>query len=96
MDDAAALRRCAFTVRGRVQGVAFRASAAREAVRLGVTGFVGNEWDGSVRGEAQGPEDALDRFVVWLHAGPPWARVDDVEVHEAAVRPAEDRFVVLR
>lgn len=68
------------TVRGRVQGVGFRAFAQREAVRLGLAGWVANRADGSVEVVAEGPEDALDRLVRWLHRGPPAAHVNTVDV----------------
>ncbi len=68
------------TVRGRVQGVGFRYSALREARRLGVSGSVSNAADGSVELIAEGDSASLDRFLQWLHRGPPGAHVDDVEV----------------
>ena len=46
-------RRWRFT--GRVQGVGFRYFAACAAQKLGLTGWVANNWDGSVTLEAQGP-----------------------------------------
>ena len=67
-------------VRGRVQGVWFRASAAREAARLGVAGFARNERDGSVTVEAEGRPDAVAAMVAWCRTGPPRAEVTDVEV----------------
>jgi acylphosphatase len=68
------------TVRGRVQGVWFRASTAERAVALGLRGHAENRPDGSVLVHAAGPPEALDRLVEWLHRGPPMARVDTVEV----------------
>ena len=44
-------------VRGRVTGVYFRASAQREAKRLGITGWVRNRNDGSIEIMAEGDED---------------------------------------
>ena len=69
-------------VRGRVQGVWFRASAEREAYRLGVSGFARNERDDSVTVEAEGPPDAVGAMVAWCRAGPPRAEVTAVEVTE--------------
>jgi acylphosphatase len=66
-------------VRGRVQGVGFRAYAAREAHRLGVSGWVRNEHDGSVLVLAEGDDAAVDAFLAWLHHGPPSARVTFVD-----------------
>ena len=69
-------------VRGRVQGVWFRASTAQRAGELGLRGRAENCPDGSVLVHAAGPAAALDRLVEWLHRGPPMARVDSVEVEE--------------
>lgn len=71
------------TVHGRVQGVFFRDSCSREAQRLGVTGWVRNEPDGSVAALFEGPAEAVERMVAWCHEGPPHARVDEVLATEA-------------
>ncbi|HEY0952072.1 acylphosphatase [Nocardioides sp.] len=71
------------TVTGRVQGVSFRYAAEREATRLGVTGWVRNEPDGSVAAHAEGDPGAVDAFVRWCHDGPPMAYVERVDVQEA-------------
>jgi acylphosphatase len=68
------------TVTGRVQGVFFRAQCAQSAHRLGVAGWVSNEYDGSVRGHFEGAPDAVDALVDWCHEGSPRASVDRVEV----------------
>ena len=73
-------------VTGRVQGVFYRASCAEQAERLDVTGWVGNEPDGSVRGHFEGEPDAVDALISWCLTGPPAARVDDVAVTEADVQ----------
>jgi acylphosphatase len=76
-------------VRGRVQGVGFRASAAHEARRLGVDGWVRNLPDGSVELEARGTAAAVDALCAWLTQGPRGARVTGVDAHEA---PATDEI----
>jgi acylphosphatase len=76
-------------VRGRVQGVGFRASAAHEARRLGVDGWVRNLPDGSVELEARGTPAAVDALVSWLGQGPRGARVTGVDAHEL---PAADEI----
>ena len=65
--------------RGRVQGVFYRASAQREAKRLGITGWVKNRPDGSVEIVAEGEEDQVKDFLAWAQHGPSTARVDKVE-----------------
>jgi acylphosphatase len=71
-------------VRGLVQGVWFRASAEREAARLGLTGFARNEPDGSVTVEAEGPVPAVQAMVGWCRVGPPRADVTSVDVTPVA------------
>jgi acylphosphatase len=66
-------------VRGRVQGVFFRASAQREAARLGLVGWVRNLADGSVEILAEGERAPLERLIAWAQHGPEDARVDAVE-----------------
>ncbi len=70
-------------IEGRVQGVWFRAATAEKAMELGIRGWARNLPDARVEVLAAGPEDELERFVQWLHEGPPAARVDRVE-REAA------------
>jgi acylphosphatase len=77
------------TVRGRVQGVGYRYFVLRIAGRRGLTGWVANQLDGSVRCVVEGPTDELDRIETELRDGPPGAVVDAVQ----AVRmPATGRF----
>lgn len=66
-------------IQGRVQGVAFRATAAATAQRLGLCGWVRNLPDGRVELLAQGEEPALRTLLAWAHQGPANARVDHVE-----------------
>jgi len=67
-------------ISGRVQGVWFRASAEREAGRLGVVGFARNERDGSVTVEAEGSPAAVAAMEAWCRIGPPRAEVTAVDV----------------
>ncbi len=73
---AAARRLC---IRGRVQGVYFRASTAERASTLSLRGTVENLDDGSVSVLAGGAPEALDQLTAWLRHGPPLARVDALE-----------------
>ena len=70
--------RVAFVVRGRVQGVGYRWFAQQSAASLGIAGFVRNERDGSVAGEAEGEDATVAAFVAALRRGPLHARVDEV------------------
>lgn len=80
-------------VRGYVQGVGFREAVRREALALGLRGWVRNEDDGTVAVHAEGSPRALDRLVEALREGPPAARVQAVEVAEVPVE-GHEQFAV--
>ncbi len=82
-------RRVALRISGRVQGVFYRREAQREGRKVGLTGFVRNEDDGSVYAEAQGGESAVGAFIRWCRRGPENARVDDVAVREIPLEEGE-------
>lgn len=67
-----------FTVSGKVQGVFYRASTAREATRLGLRGHALNLADGRVEVLAIGHAAAVEELGRWLGRGPPAARVREV------------------
>ena len=72
-------------VSGRVQGVFYRASAAREAERLGVSGYARNLADGRVEVLAAGDAQQVAALIAWLGKGPRLARVQSLE--ETAIAP---------
>ena len=67
-------------VSGRVQGVFFRYSCAREARAARLRGAVRNLSDGRVEAVFQGPKSDVERLISWCHEGPPAAKVADVTV----------------
>ena len=69
-------------VSGRVQGVFYRASLARQAKRLGLTGFVKNLPDGRVEYLVMGEPVAIDELRLWSAKGPPAAKVINVVIRE--------------
>ena len=70
-------------VHGRVQGVFFRASTRDLAHRLGVTGWVRNDPDGTVTAHLEG--DAADEVVTWIRdGGPEDAHVTSVDTTDVA------------
>jgi acylphosphatase len=64
---------------GRVQGVFFRDSVRREAVRRGVAGWVRNCFDGSVEAVFEGPPDAVAAMVDYCRAGPGHSEVASLD-----------------
>jgi acylphosphatase len=70
-------QRIQYSFTGEVQGVGFRYTALHAAVSLGLTGWVRNEYDGSVTMEVQGEEAAL-RAVVELIERNPGIRIDNL------------------
>lgn len=81
-------------VRGEVQGVGYRYSAAREARALGVVGWVRNLEDGSVEVWAEGWEEDLKVFEDWLWKGPSSAVVRGVDASWATPTGRYESFGV--
>jgi len=88
------MKRTIIRVSGKVQGVYFRASAKEEANRLGISGIVKNEIDGSVYIEAEGPDPALERFIQWCKVGPRNAQVSSCVVESVEVQGYGDFQIV--
>ena len=75
------MKRIHAIVRGRVQGVGFRAATSYEARRLGLAGWVRNRLDGTVEVLADGDDAAVDQLAVWLKHGPRGAHVTGLDLH---------------
>lgn len=78
---------------GRVQGVGFRYKARYMADALGLTGFVHNEYDGSVRMEVQGEEAMIDRLIQTLQQDR-YIDIRDMEIKKLATCQEERNFRV--
>lgn len=67
-------------VRGRVQGVAFRAITLQTAARVGANGWVRNREDGSVEAVVEGSASQVEAMLAFCREGPRFARVDEIDV----------------
>lgn len=76
---------------GRVQGVGFRYTAYHLALGLNLTGWVENEYDGTVLCEVQGERAAIDEFLGKLN-GARYIRVDDMDIKELELYESERCF----
>jgi acylphosphatase len=74
------------TVKGKVQGVLYRASTKSVADQLGVRGTIKNEANGDVIIEAEGEPTMLEMFLEWCHEGPQDAEVATVESNEGELK----------
>jgi acylphosphatase len=74
-------------IKGKVQGVFYRATARKIANEMGITGWARNTSEGDVEVMATGKQEVLDRFIVWCRRGPEMAAVTDVIISKMA--PAE-------
>ena len=74
------MKRAEVTVRGMVQGVFFRVETRDRARSLGLSGWVTNASDGTVRAAFEGDDERVTSMVDWCGRGPRGAQVDDVEV----------------
>jgi acylphosphatase len=82
-------------IKGKVQGVFYRASAKEAADRLHISGWVKNTREGDVEVLAGGNEEDLRRFVGWCKRGPERAVVSEVIVSEVAQAPIKG-FSILK
>jgi len=67
-------------IKGRVQGVFYRATARDVARKEGLKGWVRNTEEGHVEAIASGTQEQIDRFVAWCRRGPAQAVVTDIEI----------------
>lgn len=67
-------------IKGKVQGVFYRASAKEVADQLQLTGWVKNTREGNVEAMATGSNEQLQQFISWCKQGPSRAVVNDVQV----------------
>ena len=87
-------------IRGRVQGVGYRAWVDHQARRVGLQGWVRNRGDGSVEAVFDGADDIVTHIIASCRSGPPSARVDDVaeeaaSTDELGLRRPNEAFSVL-
>ena len=88
-------------IRGRVQGIGYRAWTEVTALERGVEGWVRNRRDGSVEALFSGLDDEVAAMIAECRHGPPGARVDAIDQREAtsdeiALRRGDEIFSVLR
>ena len=83
-------KRLHLIVRGRVQGVYFRASAQREAKLLGLTGWAKNRHDNSVEVVVEGEEDQVKDFLAWAQHGPATGGSVALVVHHGVVSESSE------
>jgi acylphosphatase len=87
-------------IRGRVQGVGFRAWTEDTALEHALEGWVRNRRDGSVEAVFAGDAAAVEAMIADCRRGPPGARIDVIDQSDAAPdalaqRRAGERFSVL-
>lgn len=80
-------------VRGKVQGVYFRASTRTEALALGLIGYAVNNDDGSVTVVAEGSDAAIQQLLTWLASGPEQAEVVELN-HSMSNENLTDCFFI--
>jgi acylphosphatase len=82
-------------IKGKVQGVYYRASAKDVARDIGVTGWVKNMPDGNVEVIVSGSEERVEKFIEWCRKGPKNAEVTEVIVNDSKEKPLTD-FRIIR
>ncbi len=88
------MKRAEVIVRGMVQGVFFRVETRDRAHSLGLSGWVTNSRDGTVRAAFEGEDERVESMVDWCRRGPSGAQVEDVDV--TWVEPEGEPSFVIR
>ena len=81
-------------IKGRVQGVFFRASTRDAALAAGVQGYVKNLEDGSVEAVFQGTKAQVNQMVDWCHKGSPLSSVSSVDTTPCTVHSDYSAFSI--
>jgi acylphosphatase len=81
-------------VRGRVQGVGYRAFTRRLALKHGLAGYVCNQTDGSVRAWLEGHQDDVANVIDRMRLGPPGAQVVALTTVEQAPTGGHSTFKI--
>ena len=82
-------------IRGKVQGVLYRASAKKKAEELSLSGWIKNTSEGDVEAIVTGNNQQLEEFVKWCKSGPDRARVEEVYVNNHELEDF-DSFRIVR
>ena len=78
---------------GSVQGVGLRYRACYAARQYGVTGWIQNDWEGSVTMELQGTEDQIDQVILAIERGT-FVRIENMECKSLTAVDGESGFRV--
>lgn len=88
------MKRYQLIVKGKVQGVGFRAFTQQKAAQYELSGYVMNHMDGSVEIEAQGEESTLKRFISKIQEGSPYSSVEEINTQTKEVQDNELSFSI--
>jgi acylphosphatase len=82
-------------IRGKVQGVFFRATAKEEATKLKLKGWIRNNFDHTVEAIVTGDDSDVQAFIQWCTKGPPNASVEEVTARQVDLQAFPD-FTITR
>jgi len=82
-------------VEGRVQGVGFRYFTQENAIKLGVTGWIRNLWNGNVEVTAEGPREEVEKLLQAITRGPRAGTTRNVKVDWQRATGDFDRFRII-
>ena len=81
-------------IKGKVQGVFFRATAKEVANEMGIKGWVKNMPGGHVEVLASGDKEQLEKFIEWCRSGPKRAAVKELIITEREDSSLPDFFII--
>lgn len=81
-------------IKGKVQGVFFRANTKEQAEKRNISGWVKNTSDGRVEAVFQGDDSSVDDLIEWCHQGPSMSKVSDVTTESIDTDELFDGFSI--
>jgi acylphosphatase len=87
-------KRVELKVHGEVQGVFFRDSTRNKARELNLSGYVRNKLNGTVEIIAEGPEEILQKLIVWCQEHPGYSKVKKVEIKWGELKGGFEGFII--
>lgn len=73
------MKHLSIKISGKVQGVFFRVSTKEFVDKIGITGWVKNESNGTVSIQAEGNVESLEQLLLWCQKGSNGAKIENVE-----------------
>ncbi|WP_027340596.1 acylphosphatase [Halonatronum saccharophilum] len=81
-------------IKGKIQGVGYRANTHQKATQLGITGYIRNTTGSTIELVGEGEEESLNKLVDYLKVGPSGAEIEEIDVEWIEATGDHIRFAI--